>query len=92
MIDCPPRAPVILPGAPYGRYEVVLAGAVLISGRTLFAPGFRYVDDSAQAVPLKAGPDGARLMLLAFDQDACEGGLTGDRLSVAAAEAMERAI
>jgi hypothetical protein len=32
------------------------------------------------------------LMLLAFDQDAQEGGLTGDRLSVAAAAAMERAI
>jgi hypothetical protein len=92
MIDCPPRAPIKLPGAPYGRYEVVLAGAVLISGRTLLAPGFRYVNDDVHAAPLEAGPDGAKLMLLAFDHDAREGGLTGDRLSVAAAEAIERAI
>jgi hypothetical protein len=42
--------------------------------------------------PVEVGPDGAMLMLLAFDQDAREGGLTGDRLSVAAAAAMERAI
>jgi hypothetical protein len=31
-------------------------------------------------------------MLLAFDADAREGGLTGDGLSVASAAAMERAI
>ncbi len=92
LIECPPRAPVNLPRAPYGRYEVVLAGSALISGRTLFPPGFRYVHDGAQAALLKAGPDGATLMFLAFDQDAREGGLTGDRLSVAAAAAMERAI
>ncbi len=92
MIECPPRSVVNLPGALYGRYEVVLAGSASVSGRTLFPPGFRYVHDAKQMALLEAGPDGAMLMLLAFDQDAREGGLTGDRLSVAAAAAMERAI
>jgi hypothetical protein len=92
VIECPPGAPINLPRAPYGRYEVVLAGSASISGRTLIPPGFRYVHNSEQAALMEAGCDGATLMLLAFDQDAREGGLTGDRLSVAAAAAMERAI
>jgi hypothetical protein len=41
---------------------------------------------------MEAGENGATLMLLSFDRDALEGGLTGEGLSVAAAEAMERAI
>jgi hypothetical protein len=85
MIDCPPRTPVNLPRAPYGRYEVVLAGSALVSGRTLFPLAFRYVHDDKEVAPVETGPDGTMLMLLALDQDAREGGLTGDRLSVAAA-------
>lgn len=92
MIECPPRTRVSLPSAPDGRYEVVLAGSVLVSGRALVPPGFRYVQEDTGVAPLEAGPDGATLMLLAFDGDARQGGLTGDILSVAAAAAMERAI
>ncbi len=92
MIECPPRTLVNLPSAPNGRYEVVLAGSASVSGRTLLPPGFRYVHDDKRVAPVEAGPDGATLMLLAFDQDAREGGLTGEGLSVAAAAAMERAI
>jgi hypothetical protein len=93
MIECPPRTLVNLPDAPYDRYEVVLAGSASVAGRALLPPGFRYVHDDKQVAPTEAGPDGATVMLLAFDQDAREGGLTGDRLSVAAAAAaMERAI
>jgi hypothetical protein len=92
MIECPPRALLNLPGASYGRYDVVLTGSALVSGRRLLPPGFRYVNDDEKAAPVEAGPDGVTLMLLAFDRDAREGGLTGDSLSVAAAAAMERAI
>jgi hypothetical protein len=92
MIECPPRTPINLPGAPYGRYDVVLAGSVLASGGALLPPGLRYVHGDKEVAPMEAGPDGATLMILAFDADAHEGGLTGDRLSVAAAAAMERAI
>jgi hypothetical protein len=92
MIECPPHARLILPGAPDGRYEVILAGSASVSGRALLPPALRYVHDDKTAAPLEAGPEGAMLMLLAFDEDAREGGLTGDRLSLAAAAAMERAI
>ncbi len=92
MIECPPRTRVTLPSAPDGRYEVVLGGSASVSGRALVPPGLRYVHDDKEVAPLEAGPDGATLMLLAFDEDARQGGLTGDGLSVAAAAAMERAI
>jgi len=92
MVECPPHARLNLPSAPHGRYEVVLAGSTLIAGHRLLPPAFRYMHDGEEVAPVEAGPDGAVLMLLAFDQDAHEGGLTGDPLSVAAAAAMERAI
>jgi hypothetical protein len=92
MIECLPNASIDLPGAHYGRYEVVIGGSASVSGRTLVPPGFRYVCDDRRLTPLKAGPEGATVMILAFDQDALEGGLTGEGLSVAAAAAMERAI
>lgn len=76
----------------YGRYEVVLNGAVIIEGRILGSPGFRYVRGDQHPLPLQAGPDGATLALLSFDSDALAGGLTGEGLSAAAAEAIARAI
>jgi hypothetical protein len=92
MIECAPDGRVNLPGAPYGRYEIVLSGSVSGSGINLVASGFRYVRGEGQATSWKAGSDGATLMLLAFDEDAQRGGLVGDRLSIAAAAAMEQAI
>jgi hypothetical protein len=92
MLECPPHSLVNLPTAPFGRYEVVLNGSASIAGRRLIPPGFRYVRDDIVVTPIETGSDGAILMLLAFDEDACEGGLTGEGLSVAAAAAMERAI
>jgi hypothetical protein len=92
MIEYPSRAAIELPGAPYGRYEIVLKGCVTVDGRSLFSPGFRYVVSDKRADAMEAGENGATLMLLSFDRDALEGGLTGEGLSVAAAEAMERAI
>ena len=92
MIEYPPQTGVDLPSAPHGRYEVVLAGSVSIGGRTLVPPAFRYVRDDNIVAPLESGPLGLTLMLLGFDADARQGGLTGDRLSVAAAAAMERAL
>jgi hypothetical protein len=92
MIECPPNTPLMLPIAPYGRYEVVLAGSASVCGRLLAPPGFHYLQSMRETTCLESGPDGATLMLLAFDEDAREGGLTGEGLSVAAAEAMERAI
>jgi hypothetical protein len=92
MIECLPDTLLDVPSAPYGRYEVVLAGSVLVSGHRLLPAAFRYVHHDQEVAPVEAGPDGAMLILLAFDQDAREGGLRSDPLSLAAAETMERAI
>ena len=92
MLECEPHALIQVAGAAEGRYEVVLAGSASVSGHTLQPPGLRYVHGDERAQPIEVGADGATIMLLEFDRDAREGGLTGDRLSVAAAAAMERAI
>jgi hypothetical protein len=81
-----------MPAAEFGRYEVVLEGSVIIDGREIGPPGFRYVRGDQAAEPLLTGADGACVAFLTFDKDALEGGITGDGLSVEAAEAMARAI
>ncbi len=91
MLEYPPRSRIDVPDARNGQYEIVLAGSASISGRRLVPPAFRYVHQG-KGDPLEAGPDGVTLMRLAFDEDARLGGLTGDRISLAAASAMERAI
>jgi hypothetical protein len=91
MIECLPRTLVKLPYAPYGRYEVILAGTASTSGQEIGSPGLRYVRGDEPPSFWEAGPEGATMMLLAFDYDANAGGLTGP-LAVAAAAAMERAI
>jgi hypothetical protein len=92
LIEFPPGAPVALTSPAYGRYEVVVEGSVAIDGRLLTPPGLRYVAPGESAGPLVAGPEGATVVFLSFDADALEGGLTGEGLAVAAAEAMARAI
>ncbi|MEK7873707.1 MAG: hypothetical protein AAB502_07625 [Chloroflexota bacterium] len=92
MLECPPNMAIPV-GAPlYGRYEVVLKGAVVIEGRSLGPPGLRYVEGDEQPSLLTAGPEGATVMFFSFDKDAREGGLTGDALSMLGAEAMAKAI
>jgi len=93
MLQLPPNAFTVPDTVPtYGRYGVVLKGAVAIEGHILGSPGFRYVRGDEHPLPLQAGPDGATLALLSFDPDALAGGLTGEGLSAAAAQAMARAI
>ncbi len=92
MLECPPNTVIALEAPIYGRYEVVLKGAALVGGRSLGPPGFRYVHGDERPASLQAGPDGATLMFLSFDKDALEGGITGEGITVAAAEAMARAI
>ena len=93
MIECPPNMQLMnLPTAPYGRYEVVLERIRVGRRSRVAAARISLCRNDQGETPIEAGPDGAILMLLAFDEDACEGGLTGEGLSVAAAAAMERAI
>ncbi|MCH8191806.1 MAG: hypothetical protein IIB12_01710 [Chloroflexi bacterium] len=92
ILECPPHMPLPMESAPYGRYEVVLQGSMLVEGRELGACGLRYVHGDERPEPIEAGPGGATLILLSFDKDALEGGLSGEGIAVEAAEAMARAI
>jgi hypothetical protein len=92
VVKAPPHAALGMPPAPFGRYEVVLEGSAIAGGRELTPPGFRYTRGEESAQPIVTGGAGATVAFLTFDKDALEGGITGEGLSVEAAEAMARAI
>jgi hypothetical protein len=92
VVKAPADAALAMPAAQYGRYEVVLDGSASARGREIGPAGFRYVRGEDAAEPLVTGSTGASVALLTFDRDALEGGITGEGLSVEAAEAMARAI
>ena len=92
LARAPAHAALGMPAAQFGRYEVVLEGSVIIEGREIGPPGFRYVRGEQAAEPLVTGEQGASVVFLTFDRDALEGGITGEGLAVEAAAAMARAI
>jgi len=92
VVKAPAHAALAMPAAQFGRYEVVLEGSVIMDGREIAPPGFRYVRGENAAEPLVTGDEGASVAFLTFDRDALEGGITGEGLAVEAAEAMARAI
>jgi hypothetical protein len=92
VVRAPAHAALAMPAAEFGRYEVVLEGSATIDGHEIGPPGFRYVRGDGPAEPLATGESGATVAFLTFDRDALEGGITGEGLSVEAAEAMARAI
>jgi hypothetical protein len=92
VVRAPPHAALAMPPAEFGRYEVILEGSVIMGGREIGPPGFRYVRGDELAAALVTGDAGASVAFLTFDRDALDGGITGEGLSVEAAEAMARAI
>jgi len=92
MIECAAGIELPVEGAPYGRYEVVSSGSVVVEGSTLETPGLRYVVGEQRPSRLCAGPEGATVIFLSFDGNALEGGLTDSGIALDAAEAMARAI
>ncbi len=88
----PAHAALTMPAPIFGRYEVVLEGSVIIGGKEIGPPGFRYVRCEEAVEPLITGDNGATVVFLTFDDDALEGGITGEALAVEAAQAMARAI
>ena len=92
VVKAPAHAALAMPAAAFGRYEVVLDGCVIMEGKEIGPPGFRYVCGENAADPLVTGASGATVAFLTFDPDALEGGITGEGLAVEAAEAMARAI
>jgi hypothetical protein len=93
MVRVPAHAALGMPAPEFGRYEVVLEGSVIMAGREIGPPGFRYVRGEEVAEPAVSGDGGACVAFLTFDRDALEGGITsGEALALEAAEAMARAI
>ncbi len=92
ILECPPHCVIPAPVPTFGRYEVVLSGSAAFDGKSVGAPGLRYVAGDEEPAPIRCGREGARLILLTFDEDAAAGGLGDDQLSRSAAEAIERAI
>lgn len=80
------------PAAPWGRYEVIIEGSVDFGRDELGRPGLRYTRGRTAPTPITAGAHGATMALLSFDADADEGGMTGDAFTLAAEEAMSRAL
>lgn len=92
LVRAPAGAQLAMPAAPFGRYEIVLEGSVIINGREMGPPGLRYTHGADAAEPLATGNAGAVVAFLTFDADALQGGITDDALALEAAEAMARAI
>ena len=92
VVRAPAHAALGMPAPEFGRYEVVIEGSVVVEGREIAPPGFRYVRSDSPVEPLLTGSDGASVVFLSFDRDALEGGLGGEGLAREAAEAMARAI
>ena len=92
VVRAPAHAALAMRPAEFGRYEVVLAGSAIMDGQEIAPPGFRYLRGERAAEPLVTGDFGASVAFLTFDEDALEGGITGEGLEVEAAEAMARAI
>lgn len=70
LVTCPPGT--VLPEAPatYGRYEFVIAGTAVLSGNRLSPECVRFVSGAKQPASLTAGPEGATVLVLTFDEDA----------------------
>jgi hypothetical protein len=92
VVKAPPHAALGMPPAPFGRYEVVVEGSAVLDGQEIGSPGFRYTCGEKAAESIVTGDGGATVAFLTFDKDALEGGITGEGLSLEAAEAMARAI
>lgn len=80
IVECPPGMEFAAGVPAYGRYEVILAGSAEADGKQLGAKSLRFVAEGDQAAPLKCGPEGATLIVLAYDQDAAQsyGGSTAE--------------
>ncbi len=92
IVEAAPHAALAMPAPEFGRYEVVLAGSVIIEGQEIGPPGLRYTCGTQAAEPLISGEQGATVAFLTFDRDVLEGGIVGGVLAAEAAEAMARAI
>lgn len=64
-----PGAELALTAPEYGRYEIVTRGSVTISDKELPRLGLRFVAGDGMPPPLRAGRDGATVLVLRYDED-----------------------
>jgi hypothetical protein len=83
VIEIAPGASLAPDPAPYGQFHILAEGAAKLGGQAITRHGLRFVRGDEAPGPVVAGPEGATLVLLAFDQDAAEtyGGSIRDRLA-----------
>ena len=70
IIECPPGSDLPTPTPTHGQYQIVMDGSVTLAGRELGPTSLRFVRGPDQPAPLRAGPNGATVTFLAYDEDA----------------------
>lgn len=70
LLEIAPNLPIRTAPAQYGCFEVVLAGSVLLNGKTITPYNLRFAKGVAAPAPSIAGPTGATVGLFTFDADA----------------------
>lgn len=94
LVECAPGTACRFTPPPYGRYEVVLSGSVLLKGRKLGPGSLRFTRGDEQPAGLVAGPEGAAVIALSYDDDVVRspgGGSLAQDVARAMVEARARA-
>jgi hypothetical protein len=73
IVEAGAGAPVAVGDTTYGRFEFVLDGEVMLDGQPLEAETLRFTRGRRAFAPLIAGPAGATVAVLSFDEDATRG-------------------
>ena len=81
-----------VPAGPKAVVATLEPGAMHFGALEVGRPGLRYTRSAEPPSSSRAGDAGASLALLTFDEDALLGGVSDDEFSLAAGEAMARAI
>jgi len=69
IVECPANADFKSGPDPWGQYQVVYEGSVVIGGKELGRRSLRFVRGDEPPSPLHCGSEGATLILLTFDED-----------------------
>jgi hypothetical protein len=77
IVECAPDTVLNVGATQYGRFEFITAGMATLAGRPLARKTLRFVRGTRDFAPLKAGPDGATVIVLSFDEDATRGEMGG---------------
>jgi hypothetical protein len=89
LVQCQPGASLATHQTAYGRFEFIMDGTAELEGRPLERETLRFIRGTRPFSPLVAGPDGATIAVLCFDEDAEKGELGGISIADRMAEFSE---